>query len=187
MSGGELRIVSVAELLKAVELGVVASLNRPGGNITGVAMMGVELEAKRFERLREFVPTAALIAMLVNPDNAQFEMQSRAVQEAARGVGQPFLILHARNESEIDTAFAVMAEQRAGALVVGADTYFTSQPALLVALSARYRIPTIYAWREHVVQGGLMSYATNLTEGGEVNDRSATVTCAASLARAPVL
>jgi putative ABC transport system substrate-binding protein len=147
-----------------VELGVVASLNRPGGNVTGVAMMGVELEAKRFERLRELVPTAALIAMLVNPDNAPFEMQSRAVQEAARGVGQPFLILHARNEDEIDTAFAAMAEQRAGALMVGADTYFTSQTALLVALSARYRIPTIYAWREHVVQGGLMSYATNLTD-----------------------
>ena len=75
-----------------------------------------------------------------------------------------FLILHARNEDEIETAFAAMAEQRAGALMVGADTYFTSQSALLVALSARYRIPTIYAWREHVVQGGLMSYATNLTD-----------------------
>ena len=147
-----------------LELGLVASLSRPGGNVTGVAMMGVELEAKRLELLRELIPTATLIAMLVNPNNAQAETQSREVQKAARGVGQQVLILSASTERELETAFAALVHERAGALLVGADTFFTSQPALLVALTARHAIPTIYPWRSPVDAGGLMSYGASLLD-----------------------
>jgi ABC-type uncharacterized transport system substrate-binding protein len=111
-----------------VELGLVASLNRPGGNVTGVAIMGVELEAKRLELLRELVPGSALIAMLVNPSNAQAETQARELERAARAVGQQVLILSASTEDELETAIATLVRERAGALLVGADTFFTSQP-----------------------------------------------------------
>jgi putative ABC transport system substrate-binding protein len=147
-----------------VKLGLVASLNRPGGNITGMGTLGVELEAKRLELLREIVPAAALIAMLVNPSNPQTETQSREAQTAARAVGQQILILSASTEREIETAFAALVQKRAGALLVGADTFFTSQAAQLVALTARHAIPAIYAWREQVAQGGLMSYGANLAD-----------------------
>jgi putative tryptophan/tyrosine transport system substrate-binding protein len=145
-----------------VRLGVVASLNRPGGNVTGVAMMGVELEAKRLELLREFVPTSALIAMLVNPSNAQAETQSREVQKAAHVIGQQVLILSASTERELETAFAAAVKERASALLVGADTYFTSKAALIVALAARYAVLTIYEGRDFATAGGLMSYGTDL-------------------------
>jgi putative ABC transport system substrate-binding protein len=147
-----------------VKLGLVASLNRPGGNITGMGTLGVELEAKRLELLREIVPAAALIAMLVNPSNPQTETQSREAQTAARAVGQQILILSASTEREIETAFAALVQKRAGALLVGADTFFTSQAAQLVALTARHAIPAVYPWREHVAQGGLMSYGANLAD-----------------------
>jgi putative ABC transport system substrate-binding protein len=145
-----------------VKLGVVASLNRPGGNVTGVAMMGVELEAKRLELLREFVPTSALIAMLVNPSNAQAETQSQEVEKAARVIGQKVLILSASTERELETAFAAVVKERASALLVGADTYFTSQAALIVALAARHAVLTIYEGRDFAVAGGLVSYGTSL-------------------------
>ena len=147
-----------------VELGLVASLNRPGGNVTGIAMMGVELEAKRLELLRELVPGSTLIAMLVNPSNEQSETQSREVQKAARTIGQQVLILSASTEQEIETAFAAFLRERAGALLVGADTFFTSQPAMFVVLTARHAIPAIYPWRSHVDAGGLMSYGANLLD-----------------------
>jgi putative ABC transport system substrate-binding protein len=147
-----------------VELGLVASLNRPGGNVTGIAMMGVELEAKRLELLRELVPGSTLIAMLVNPSNEQSETQSREVQKAARAIGQQVLILSASTEQEIETAFAAFLRERAGALLVGADTFFTSQPAMFVVLTARHAIPAIYPWRSHVDAGGLMSYGANLLD-----------------------
>ena len=105
------------------QLGLVASLNRPGGNVTGIAMLAVELEAKRLELLRELVPGSALIAMLVNPSNAQAETQSREVQRAARAVGQRVLILTASTEQEVETAFATLLRERAGALLIGADTF----------------------------------------------------------------
>ena len=145
-----------------VKIGVVASLNRPGGNVTGVAMMGVELEAKRLELLREFVPTSALIAMLVNPSNVQAETQSQEVQKAARIIDQQVLILSASTEREIESAFATVVKERASALVVGADTYFTSQAALIVALAAHHTVLTIYEGRDFAVAGGLMSYGTSL-------------------------
>jgi putative ABC transport system substrate-binding protein len=147
-----------------VELGLVASFNRPGGNITGVMNLGVELEAKRLELLRELVPTSALIAMLVNPDNAQARTQSREVQAAASAIHQQIVILSASTEREVETAFATLVQERAGALLVGGDTFFTSQPALFVALAARHAIPAIYPWRSFVDAGGLMSYGANLAD-----------------------
>jgi putative ABC transport system substrate-binding protein len=147
-----------------VELGLVASFNRPGGNITGVMNLGMELEAKRLELLRELVPTSALIAMLVNPDNAQARTQSREVQAAAHAIHQQVVILSASTEREVETAFATVVQERAGALLVGGDTFFTSQPALLVALTARHAIPAIYPWRSFVDASGLMSYGANLAD-----------------------
>ena len=147
-----------------LDLGLVASLNRPGGNVTGVAMMGVELETKRLELLRELVPISALIAMLVNPSNAQAQTQSQEVQRAARAIGQQVLILSASTEHEVETAFATLVRARAGALLVGADTFFTSQPTLFVVLTARHAIPTIYPWRSHVDAGDLMSYGASLLD-----------------------
>ena len=147
-----------------LELGLVASLNRPGGNVTGVAMMGVELEVKRLELLRELVPISALIAVLVNPSNAQAETQSREVQNAARALGQQVLVLSASTEREIERAFASLVQERASGLLVGADTFFTSLPTLFVLLTARHAIPAIYPWRGHVEAGGLMSYGANLLD-----------------------
>ena len=147
-----------------VELGLVASLNRPGGNVTGVAMLVVELEAKRFELLHELVPTAALSAFLVNPDNPQAETQVDDVQRAARTIGQRVIVLRASNERELYKTFATLARERVDALLVGGDTFFTSQPILFVVLTARHAIPTIYPWRSHVDAGGLMSYGANLLD-----------------------
>jgi len=147
-----------------VELGLVSSLSRPGGNVTGVAMLAVELEAKRFELLHELVPTAALIAFLVNPNNPQAETQVQDVQRAARSIGQRVLILRADTERELNKAFATLIQERADALLVGADTFFVSQPILFVLLTARHAIPAIYPWRSHVEAGGLMSYGASLLD-----------------------
>ena len=147
-----------------VELGLVASLNRPGGNVTGVAMLGVELEAKRLELLHELVPASALIAMFVNPSNAQAKIQVQDAEKAARTLGQRVLVLNASTERELETAFTTLVRERAGALLVGQDTFFTSQPNLLAALAARHAIPAISAWRSHVEAGGLMSYGASLLD-----------------------
>jgi putative tryptophan/tyrosine transport system substrate-binding protein len=147
-----------------LQLGVVASLNRPGGNITGVAMLGVELEAKRLELLHELVPTPVLMGYLVNPNNAQAGTQLQDVQNAARSIGQQVLIVRASTEGELETAFAMLVQQRADALLVGADTFFTSEPSLFAVLTARYAIPAIYPWRSHVDAGGLMSYGASLVD-----------------------
>jgi len=147
-----------------VELGLVASLNRPGGNITGVAMLAVALEGKRLELLRELVPRVALVAMLVNPSNPQAEAESREVRKTARAIGQRIVVLNASTKRELETAFAGLVEKRAGALIIGADSFFNSHLAQLAALTARYAIPAISPWREHVAAGSLMSYGTSLTE-----------------------
>jgi ABC-type uncharacterized transport system substrate-binding protein len=151
-------------LADPLELGLVASLNRPGGNLTGVAMMGVELEAKRLELLREAVPAAAVIAMLVNPGNAHAESQVREVQRAAHAANQQIVIINASTEGEVEAAFATVVKEGAGALLVGSDTFFTSKPALFVLLTARHVIPAIYPWRSHVDAGGLMSYGASLID-----------------------
>jgi putative tryptophan/tyrosine transport system substrate-binding protein len=147
-----------------VALGVVASLNRPGGNVTGVAIMGVELEPKRLELLHEVAPQAAVIGLLINPSNPQAASQVREVDEAARRLGQQILVLSARDEGELRAVFATLNQQKVGALLIGQDTFFTSQPALLVALAERYQIPTISPWQEQAALGALMSYGASLED-----------------------
>jgi putative ABC transport system substrate-binding protein len=148
-----------------VQLGLVASLNRPGGNITGIAILGVALEAKRLEMLRELVPTAKLIAVLVNPKNPQVEIQTDELAAASRTAGQEIILLKASNNLEIDAAFAALVDRGAGAVIIGQDTFFTSQPAQFAALAKRYAMPTISPWREHVSAGILISYGADITDG----------------------
>ena len=147
-----------------VTSGLVASLNRPGGNITGVSLFSGELEAKRLEMLHELIPAAAEIAMLVNPNFPGSDTQLGDAQKAARTLGLQLHVLSASNERDFDTAFATLVQRRAGALVVGADAFFLGQRDQIVALAARYAVPTIYAQREYAVAGGLMSYGTTLAD-----------------------
>ena len=146
-----------------VASGLVASLNRPGGNATGVNMFTAQLGPKRLGLLRELVPTAALTAVLLNPKSLSIEDQLKDVHEAARAVDQQIHILHASNEPELDTAFTTLPSLRAGALLVGSDPYFNSQRDQIIALAARHAIPAIYEWREFAMAGGLMSYGTSIT------------------------
>jgi ABC-type uncharacterized transport system substrate-binding protein len=147
-----------------VQLGLVASLNRPGGNITGIAILGVALEAKRLEKLHELVPTAKLIAVLVNPKNPQADIQTNELARAGRVAGQEILVLKASTNPEIDAAFVTLADRGAGAVIIGQDTFFTSQPAQFAALTKRYAIPAILPWREHVAAGVLMSYGASIAD-----------------------
>jgi putative ABC transport system substrate-binding protein len=148
-----------------VEFGLIASLNQPGGNITGVAILTAELAAKRLELLHELVPKAAVIALLVNPaDPAATEAETRNLQDAVRSLGLLLHILPARTANEIDSAFETLVELRAGALVVSTDPLFTNQRSQIVALAASHGVPAIYVWREFATAGGLMSYGTDLTD-----------------------
>jgi putative tryptophan/tyrosine transport system substrate-binding protein len=142
----------------AVELGLVASLARPGGNLTGFSNLASELTPKRLELLSELVPQARVIALLVNPDYPQTEGVIRDVQEAARAKRVELPILKAGTESEIDAAFATLAQLQARALVVGGDPFFNSRREQLVALASRHAVPAIYGIRENVAAGGLISY-----------------------------
>ena len=149
-----------------IALGLVASLARPGGNITGTTRLNVELGAKRLQLLHEMVPAATILALLVNPANtALAEPLSRVSEAAARKLGLTLHVLRASTEREIDEAFATMARLRAGALAIGPDAFFTIRNAQLAALALRHRVPTIGQDREFVAAGGLMSYAGNLTDG----------------------
>jgi putative ABC transport system substrate-binding protein len=148
-----------------VKLGLVVSLNRPGGNATGVNVFTSVMEGKRLGLLRELVATATLIAVLVNPNNPDTEIQLKDVQEGARSLGVQIHILHAGSEREIDAAFATLTQLRAGALLVGADPFFNSQRDRLVALAASQKIPALYEFREFAIAGGLASYGTDLEEG----------------------
>jgi len=148
-----------------VRMGVVASLNRPGGNITGVNLFVTEMASKRLGLLRELVPTADLVAVLSNPTNPNTEDQLKDVQQAARALGQQIHILSARTDQELDVAFRSMTELRARALLVAADPYFTSRRSYVIALAVRHSIPAIYEQREHTMAGGLMSYGTSLPDG----------------------
>jgi putative ABC transport system substrate-binding protein len=152
-------------LADPVSLGLVASLNRPGGNITGVAIMGVQLEGKRLELLHELVPTAELIAYLINPTNVQADAQLPAMQQAARALGQRLLLLDASNPRELEAAFATLVTERADGLLVGADTFFGSLPTFFVVNTARHAIPAMYPWRSHVDPGGLISYGASVLDG----------------------
>jgi putative ABC transport system substrate-binding protein len=144
-----------------VKDGLIASLARPGGNLTGLAFLNVELMAKRLELLSELVLQAGVIALLVNPTNPLTEPMIRDVQEAARAKGVELRILKASSESEIDAAFATFVELHAGALVVGADPFFYSRRDQLLALAGHHAVPAIYYLREFVAAGGLISYGTS--------------------------
>ena len=144
-----------------VALGLVVSLARPGGNLTGVSPMNTELMPKRFELLAELVPQAGVIALLANPNNAAAERRIRDVQEAARVKGMQLPILKAGAESEIDAAFASLVQLQAGALVVDADLFFANRRGQIVALAARHAVPAIYPWREATAAGGLISYGAS--------------------------
>jgi putative tryptophan/tyrosine transport system substrate-binding protein len=150
--------------LDAVELGLVASLNRPGGNATGVNIFTTELGPKRLELLRQLLPNAGTIAFIVNPNNATTGRQVSELQTAAAALGQQILVLNAGSENEIDEAFATIVERRVAAVLYPASLFFQVRQEQLVALAARHSIPAMYEWREFVTAGGLMSYSTNRAE-----------------------
>jgi putative ABC transport system substrate-binding protein len=147
-----------------VKDGLVSSLNRPGGNITGVSFLGGALGAKRLEMLRQLVPKATTIAVLVNPNTPETEVERRDVQAAAQAIGQQLFILDASSDRDIETAFAMFVQRGAGTLLVGSGPFFNSHREHIVALAARYALPTSYQNRESVVAGGLTSYGTSLTD-----------------------
>ncbi len=150
-----------------VEAGLIASLNRPGGNLTGVTGLNVELAPKKLELLHDLLPAVTIIAMLVNPTNViAAKNQSRAVQAAARTLGLQLHVLHASTERDFDQVFASLVQLRAGALVIGSDLFFTSRSEQLAALTVRHAVPSVYQFREFVAAGGLMSYGGNITDWG---------------------
>ena len=142
-----------------VQLGLVGSLNRPGGNVTGLAVLTVELEAKKLELLHELLPAATACALLVNPTNVVTEFETKDVQAAARSLGLQLHVLNA-----IDAAFGALVELRATALIVSVDTFLNNSRGQIVALAARYAVPAVYGIRDFVNGGGLMSYGTDLVD-----------------------
>jgi putative tryptophan/tyrosine transport system substrate-binding protein len=156
-----------------VQLGLVASINRPGSNLTGVSVFTSELGPKRLGLLRELLPHPGTIAFVVNPNNALTPLQVKEMQAAAQAVGQQLIIISAGAKEELDKAFATMAEHKVAAIVYGASVFFQVVTDRLVALAARYQIPALYEWREFVTAGGLMSYSTDRTEVGREAGRYA--------------
>jgi putative tryptophan/tyrosine transport system substrate-binding protein len=147
-----------------VQLGLVGSLNRPGGNVTGLAVLTVQLEAKKLELLHELLPTATAIALLVNPTNVLTKSETKDVQDAARSLGLHLHVLNASTESQIDAAFGALAELGATALIVSVDTFLNNSRGQIVTLAARYAVPAVYGVRDFVKAGGLMSYGTDLVD-----------------------
>jgi putative ABC transport system substrate-binding protein len=148
-----------------VAMGLVASLNRPGGNLTGVANLMVELGQKQLELLHELVPGATIMAVLINPILPAAESQARDLQAAARKLGIHLYVLHASTERDLSMVFAKMADMRVGALAITADAFFLSRREQIAALAARYSLPATSPWREAAAAGGLMSYGTSDTDG----------------------
>jgi putative ABC transport system substrate-binding protein len=147
-----------------VKLGLVASVNRPGGNVTGVNFLNAATEAKRLGLLHDLVPQATLVAMLRNPNRPGAAEQVQDVQEAAYTLGKKILVLNASTSHEIDAAFATLLQQRANALTVAADPFFTARREQIVALAARHALPAMYPLREPVAAGGLISYSASITD-----------------------
>ena len=147
-----------------VESGLVASLARPGGNLTGINFLSGELSAKRLELLRELLPAATRIATLINPAGSKPEATLRDVEAAARAMGLQIQVVRASNSREINAAFVTLVRERPDALFVDGDSVFTSRRVQLAALAARHAIPAIYGSREHAEAGGLMSYGTNIAD-----------------------
>jgi len=153
-----------------VQFGLVKSLSRPGGNVTGVTVLDVELLPKAFEMLHELVPAATTIAVLVNPNNMLVEAQTRGSQIAANKLGVHLLVLNASSQSEIDRAFITLVEQRAGALLVtGEPLFFGAARDQIIALAARHAVPTIYQFRQLMAAGGLISYGTSLADAQRIS------------------
>jgi putative ABC transport system substrate-binding protein len=147
-----------------VKLGLVSSLNQPGGNATGISLLNVDLEPKRLQLLIELVPTAATIAFLVNPNNPTAQARAAIMQSAARASDRQLVVLNAGEDGDLDTAFAAVAQQKIGAVLVAGDALFTIRRERLVALAARYRVPASYNQREYILIGGLTSYGASLSE-----------------------
>jgi putative ABC transport system substrate-binding protein len=147
-----------------VQSGLVASFNRPGGNITGVVVLTTELAAKRLDLLHQLLPTAARVALLVNPTNPVNDAETRSAQDAARSLGMQVHVLRAGTPSEIDAAFGTLVELRAEALVVGGDPVLTNRRDQIIALAAPHAVPAMYLWREFATAGGLMSYGSDLSD-----------------------
>ena len=173
-SGGDIVIGAVKAATTAIPIvfssggdpvarGFVSSLARPGGNMTGVSLLVIELVPKRVEFVCELVPDAKVIAGLINPKNSNSGRNAAALQEGARAKGLQLHILEAGDENGLEAAFASIPSLQAGALVVGADPFFNARRNQIVALAARYSMPTIYEWREFVEAGGLISYGPSLT------------------------
>jgi putative tryptophan/tyrosine transport system substrate-binding protein len=147
-----------------VKLGLVASLNRPGGNITGISFLTADLGAKRLGLIHELAPNVSVGAVLINPNNPNAQSVARDARESARSLGLQFHVLNAGTDQDIDTVFAGLIQQQIGMLLVSADPFFLGRRVQFVALAARHAVPTIYFAREFVAAGGLMSYGTSLAD-----------------------
>jgi putative tryptophan/tyrosine transport system substrate-binding protein len=147
-----------------VQAGLVASLNKPDGNVTGIFLLLIGFEGKRLGLLRDVVPQAALIGLLINPRSPDAQAQLSALQAAAGAVGQQIVVVEASSEDELDPAFAALVQRGAGALILAADIFFNTHRERIVALAARHRLPAIYDLREFAAAGGLMSYGTNVLD-----------------------
>ncbi len=147
-----------------IKMGLVSSINRPDGNVTGISLFNGELDAKRLEMLHEMVPQARLIAVLQNPKLAEAGDRFMAIEAAARAIGMRVFDANATDEATIDSAFQAIVERKAGAVLVAGDPVLLSHHRQIVAQAARRTIPAIYAWKEYVVAGGLMSYGVNLAQ-----------------------
>jgi len=148
-----------------VKLGLVASVNRPGGNVTGFWAYTSLLGTKRLELMQQLLPASTSITVLINPDNPNADIDTPELQDAARTLGQSISFVKARSEAEIDAVFATLGERRASALLVNTDPFFLAQRAQFVSLAARHGVPAIYAQREFVTAGGLISYGASLADG----------------------
>jgi putative ABC transport system substrate-binding protein len=171
-----------------VAIGLVDSLSHPGGNVTGVNLFNSELGSKRLSVLAELVPTASIIAFLVNPKNPDSEIETGDALRAGRALGRQGFIVNASNEQEIETAFATIVRRHAGALLVGVDPFFNSWRDKIVSLAARHSIPAIYQFREFTEAGGLISYGTSLADGyRQAGDYVGRILAGAKPADLPVL
>ena len=174
--------------LDPVQTGLVASLNRPGGNATGVSVFTSELGPKRLGLLRELMPKPGLIAFVIDPNNVSTPTQVERLQVAARSVGQPLLVIPAGTEAQVDEAFATMAQRDIAGIVFGASVFFQVVSDKIIALAAKHAIPAVYEWREFVTAGGLMSYSTNRTEiGRQMGNYAGRILMGANPADLPVV
>jgi putative tryptophan/tyrosine transport system substrate-binding protein len=148
-----------------VKIGLVASLNRPGGNATGVSLLTTTPEAKRLELLHDLVPGVKVVGVLIDPNYQEAETQSRELRDAARTIGQRIYIANAKNEGELDSAFGTLVQERADALLVSSDPFFDTRRDRIIAFAAQHRMPAVYQFREYAVAGGLASYGISLPDG----------------------